>query len=58
MEDNFNKNDLIEIIRKILIPLTPEEITEVCESLDGIMEYIYNNLINAVIDTAGEIIYD
>ena len=82
MEDNFTKNDLIEIIRKILIPLTPEEITEVCEtldisaeediataiyddavecydeSMDGIMEYIYNNLINAVIDTAGEIIYD
>lgn len=74
---------MIGIIRKILVPLTEEEISEVCEyidvdsaeddipaaiyddavdsydeSLDGIMEYIYNNLINAVINVAGEIIYD
>ena len=74
---------MIGIIRKILNPLTAEEISEVCEymdidvgeedipaaiyddavdsydeSLDGIMEYIYNNLINAVINVAGEIIYD
>ncbi len=83
MIENFNKDELIGIIRKILNPLTAEEISEVCEymdievgeedipaaiyddavdsydeSLDGIMEYIYNNLINAVINVAGEIIYD
>lgn len=83
MKENYTKEELIDIIGKILKPLTEEEIVEVCESidvdaerddipvaiydeavecfdesLDGIMEYIYNNLINAVISVAGEIIYD
>lgn len=83
MEETYSKNDLIEIIRKILLPLTPDELTQVCEdlgmaadaenlpadiyeaaadayddSIDGIMEYIHCDLINAVIGTAGIIIYD
>lgn len=83
MIETFNKEELIAIIRKILAPLTPVEIAEVCEnigidangadipaaiyndavesydeSLDGIMEYIHNNLIDAVISVAGIIIYD
>lgn len=83
MEETYSKNDLTEIIRKILLPLTQDELTQVCEdlgvaadadnlpadiyeaaadayddSVDGIMEYIHCDLINAVIGTAGIIIYD
>lgn len=83
VSEAFNKDELIQIIRKILVPLSTDEIAKVCEyidvdtgnedipvaiyneaveyydeSLDGIMQYIYNNLIEAVINVAGIIIYD